>query len=119
MVTWGHTSYLISVALIRQHQLRHPAIRRGEASVSVAKVLLRPRSVSLIDGRVYWYRKYPKSWGLERSTYRDVVGTLKHAKPFSDFGDAIPAFNDLLHGFVFKIWCITLMTHTLPRMPLV
>ena len=83
-IPWWHTSYLISNTLIRENQLRYPDLRRGEDPVFMAKVLLRSRSIALIEDVVYLYRSYQKSTGTGSATFEDLLASLKHAEIVKD-----------------------------------
>jgi len=79
-IPWWHTSYLISLRLLRRHRLRYPELRRGEDPVFMASVLLKAESISLVEEVVYNYRKYPKSTGSGAASFEDVLATLEHAE---------------------------------------
>jgi glycosyltransferase involved in cell wall biosynthesis len=78
-IPWWHTSYLISLNLIRVNNLAYPALRRGEDPVFLASVLISAQQISLVPDIVYLYRQYTKSSGSGASTLADVEDTLKHA----------------------------------------
>ena len=79
-IPWWHTSYLISGSLVRDNELRYPDLRSGEDPVFMANVLVKSRSIAMIEEVVYLYRKYPKTTGTSSNSFEQVLDYLKHAE---------------------------------------
>lgn len=78
-VPWWHTSYLISMGLIRRHGLRYPDLSRGEDPAFLASVLVHANAISLVAEVVYLYRKYSKPDGSAGRHIDNILDHLEHA----------------------------------------
>lgn len=55
-----HPKFLISTALLREHHITYPDLRRGQDPVFLAEVLCAAQSVAITPHVVYYYRIVPK-----------------------------------------------------------
>lgn len=62
---WMHQQFLFRRGFLREHDVRYPALRRGQDTVMLARALARCEAVACIDTVVYHYTVQVKSgrWG--------------------------------------------------------